>query len=69
MTDKKCPKCGSKYFQINDFYVVSYIYEVEDGIVIADGQDEGGEQVKTTCVCRDCGHLWHPRKMNYEVDE
>lgn len=69
MIDKKCPKCGSRYFQIVDYYVVGYIFEVEDGRVIAEGQDDGGEHVRTTCVCHDCGSQWHPKKMNYEIDE
>lgn len=69
MIDKKCPQCGSRYFQIVDYYAVGYIYEVEDGRVIAEGQDDGGEHVRTTCVCRDCGRQWHPKKMNYEIDE
>lgn len=69
MIDKRCPKCGSRYFQLVDYYVVGYIYEVEDGRVIAEGQDDGGEHVRTNCVCRDCDHQWHPRKMDYEIDE
>ena len=69
MTDKKCPKCGSRNFQIVDYYVVGYIYEVEDGKVIAEGQDDGNEHVRTSCVCRECGHEWHPRNFNYEIDE
>ena len=69
MTDKKCPKCGSRNFQIVDYYVVGYIYEVEDGNVIAEGQDDGGEHIRTSCVCRECRHEWHPRNFNYEIDE
>lgn len=69
MTDKKCPKCGSRNFQIVDYYVAGYIYEVEDGKVIAEGQDDGNEHVRTSCVCRECGHEWHPRNFNYEIDE
>ena len=37
MTDKKCPKCGSRNFQIVDYYTRPYIYEVEDGKVMLDG--------------------------------
>lgn len=69
MTDKRCPKCGSRNFQIIDYDVVGYIYDVEDGKVIADGQDDGGEHVRTTCICRECGHEWHPRNFNFEIDE
>ena len=31
MTDKKCPKCGSRCFQIVDYYATGYIYEVDIG--------------------------------------
>lgn len=34
MTEKKCPKCGSNNFQIVDYYVTGYVYEVENGVVI-----------------------------------
>ena len=68
MTEKKCPKCGSRNFQITDYYVTGYIYEVEDGKVIPDGADEGGEHVRTTCVCRECGHIWHPRNFDFSID-
>lgn len=69
MIDKKCPKCGSRNFLLIDYDVVGYIYEVEDGRVIADGQDDGGEHVRTTCVCRECDHQWHPKNANFEIDE
>lgn len=69
MINKKCPKCGSRYFQIVDYYVVGYIYEVEDGKVIAEGQDDGGKHVRINCYCRECHHEWHPRKCDYVIDE
>lgn len=69
MTDKKCPKCGSRNYQIVSYDVVGYIYEVEDGYVCAEGQDDGGEHIRTTCVCRECDHQWHPRKFDFTIDE
>lgn len=69
MTDKKCPKCGSRNFQIVDYYTRPYIYEVEDGKVMADGIGEESDHVKTTCVCRGCGYEWHPKKFEYTIDE
>ena len=68
MTDKKCPKCGSKNFQITDYWGTGYIYEVEDGVVHGEGSDDGGEHIRTNCVCRECGHEWHPRNFDYSVD-
>lgn len=54
MTDKRCPKCGSRNFQIADEYTTAYLYEVTDGVVEADGMDNDfGRRVKTTCTCRD----------------
>ena len=69
MTDKKCPKCGSRNFQIVDYCITGYIYEVEDGVVIANGVDDGGDRVKTSCVCRECNHCWHPKKMDFVIDK
>lgn len=69
MTDKKCPKCGSRNYQIVSYDVVGYIYEVEEGRVIAEGQDDGGDHIRTTCVCRECDHQWHPRKFDFTIDE
>lgn len=70
MTEKKCPKCGSRTFQIVDYYVRGYIYEVTDGYVEAEGEDDdGGEHVRTVCVCRKCDYEWHPRNMEYTIDE
>lgn len=69
MTDKKCPKCGSATFQICDECVQELIYEVTDGYVEANGEGDGGEHIRTTCYCRECGHVWHPRNFNYTIDK
>lgn len=70
MTNKKCPKCNGRNFQIADCCTVEYLYEVVDGKVIADGADDCFQKrIKTTCTCRDCGHSWHPKKLSYEIDE
>lgn len=71
-TNKKCPKCGSKNFQVVAYSIVGYIYEVEDGRVIADGQDDGdSKDVRVNCVCRECEHQWHPKRLNddFVIDE
>ena len=70
MTEKKCPKCGSQNFQVVDYYVTGYIYEVANGIVTAEGTDDGGNHVRTNCVCRKCGHIWHPKNLdkNFAID-
>lgn len=68
MTDKKCPKCGSRDFQISDYFVTGYIYEVLNGVVTAEGADDGGEHVRTICRCYNCNHLWNPRKFDYTID-
>lgn len=72
MTDKKCPLCSSRFFQISDFYAVAYLYEVADGIVTADGLDDSCglcDHVRTVCVCRQCGHVWNPRNFLYTIDK
>ena len=68
MIKKKCPKCGSRNFQLVDYYVVGYNYEVISGCVNADGQGEWTEHVKTTCLCRQCDYLWHPRSLTFTID-
>lgn len=69
MTDKKCPKCGSRSFLIIDRYETDYFYNVVDGVVCADGSGDDATHVRTTCVCDNCQHSWHPRKFDYTVDE
>lgn len=70
MTDKKCPKCGSRNFQIADHYSVAYLYEVQDGVVEADGMDNDfGRHIETTCTCHNCKHQWHPRNLEYTIDK
>ena len=71
MTNKKCPKCKSRNFQVVDYYVTGYIYEVENGKVYAEGTDDGGDHKKTDCICRKCGHRWHPRNLGLDfiIDE
>lgn len=70
-TSKRCPKCGSRSFQVVDHYITGYIYEVVDGHVIGDGADDGGAHIKTDCYCRQCGHRWHPRNLDedFRIDE
>ena len=69
MIDKKCPKCGSRSFQINDYCVVGFIYEVQDGIVESEGTGDSCDSIKTTCVCRKCKHEWHPRNLEFTIDK
>lgn len=67
-TDKKCPRCGSRSFQIADYCKISYIYECIDGIVEADGQGDSCDHISTTCICRQCGHEWHPKGKVLKTD-
>lgn len=64
MTNKQCPQCKSRNFQVVDYYVTGYIYVVEGGIITAEGVDDGGDHVKTECFCKKCGYSWHPRKFD-----
>lgn len=66
MINKKCPKCGSRNFQIEDEYTTVYMYQVVNGEVEADGEDKDcGRHVSTTCYCNECGYGWHPKKMSF----
>lgn len=70
-TTKVCPKCGSNSFTVFDRSVRCYVYIVTNGYVEADGDTDYSEHVKTTCVCDECGHKWHPRRLNdnFIIDE
>lgn len=57
MTSKKCPKCGSRNFQIADEYTTVYLYEVIDGVVEAGGEDKNyGQHIRKTCTCLNCDY-------------
>ncbi len=60
-TDKKCPKCGSRNFQIVDTCAMDLLYKCKDGIITANGQGERCDQIKRTCFCDECEHEWHPK--------
>ena len=66
MTNRKCPKCGCKSFQIDDEYTVYYILQVRDGVVMSDGEDkDNGRHIRTTCTCEKCAYQWHPRNVKF----
>lgn len=70
MTDKVCPKCKGQNFVIYDTVTTTYIYEVTEGYVTPDGEDNDfQEHIRTVCCCEDCGHSWHPKEMNFSIDE
>lgn len=70
MTNKKCPKCGSQNFRIEEECTTTLIYEVYEGTVEAQGEcNDASEHVKTTCICDECSHRWHPRKFDFIVDK
>lgn len=60
-TNKKCPKCGSRNFQIVDYCSTPLLYECEDGVITANGQGDSGELLKRVCICRECETQWTPR--------
>lgn len=68
MTSEKCPKCGSRNFQIVDHYDTGYMFEVKEGFVTPESSDNGGEHLYTVCSCHKCNHLWHPKQFRYEID-
>lgn len=69
MTDKRCPKCGSRSFTIIEYSTADYYYEVEDGVVTPDGMGDDCEHVRTDCHCSKCGYWWHPRRFDYTIDK
>lgn len=66
-----CPKCGCGCFHIYDSYVATYMYFVHDETRMVEpmGMLDGvAEHVRTECVCNNCGYSWHPRKLDYTID-
>ncbi len=69
MINEKCPKCGSKSFQLFvDYHKIGYIYEVKEGKV-SKGQDNSSDLLSIHCLCKECGHHWNPRNLEFEIDE
>lgn len=64
MTNKKCPKCGSRSFEVEIKTVAYLFYIVEEGRVIPNGGDRDEHELSHLCACSVCGHKWHPRKLN-----
>lgn len=70
ITKRRCPKCGSRNFQIDDWYEACYIYQVEDGVITPDGVDNDGcDHIRTVCTCLDCGNNWHPKNLYKSIVE
>ena len=70
MTTKKCPKCGGQNYTIYDTCGTTYIYDVTDGVVTACGENNDyQEHIRTVCRCEDCEHRWHPKNLEFTIDE
>ena len=61
-TKKKCPKCGSDKFRIEEFVETANIYEAEGGKITFEGTTDDADIKATYCHCNSCGYNWHPRK-------
>ena len=69
MTDKKCPKCGSRNFGITAKVTAYMLYTVIDGHVYPNGADyDDSDTLSETCICDQCGHRWHPKNHEYTID-
>ncbi|MBR1525067.1 MAG: hypothetical protein IJ640_00205 [Prevotella sp.] len=68
-TNKRCPRCGSRSFQVDAVCETTYIYQVEDGIVTPDGMDNDGmTPIRTICTCNRCNYHWHPKKYDDAIE-
>lgn len=68
MTNAKCPKCGSRTFQLVSTCKVDYLYDVIEGHVYGNGQGSQCDELSNLCECEKCGHKWHPRNFDCNVD-
>lgn len=70
VTNRRCPKCGSNTYQIDDWYETAYIYQVENGVITPDGMDNDVcDHIRTVCSCSECGYRWHPKNFNESIIE
>lgn len=67
MINKKCPKCGSREFQIAENFSVDTLYEVKD-FMVYESNVKRSVHLHTTCTCHKCKHKWHPRNIEYTID-
>ena len=69
MIEKKCPKCGSRNYEIELKVTAYLLFIVEDGKVIPNGYDmDAGRSAAPRCYCDKCGHAWTPRNCDFVVD-
>lgn len=61
-TKKKCPKCGSKDFQVDEYVEITNKYTAEGGIITFEGTSDFGDTKAIYCKCHKCGYTWHPRR-------
>ena len=67
MTNKKCPKCGSRNFSVTTKVYAYLFYMVTDGEIKANGVDvDNGGELSNVCTCDECGHRWHPKNLNID---
>ena len=69
MTDKQCPHCGSNNFHFTEICKIDREFSVEYGRVISFGMGDFYQRVSVTCTCDNCGHKWHPKDFEYDIDE
>jgi predicted nucleic-acid-binding Zn-ribbon protein len=67
-TNKRCPKCGSRSFSVEETVQTTSYFESDNGKVTFGGQD-GREIVHIRAKCRNCGHAWFMRKSKWFKEE
>ncbi|QIZ22907.1 Hypothetical protein (plasmid) [Pseudomonas putida] len=59
----RCPACGGRDINLNEFFIVSDVYELRDGLLV--DRVAGVNPQATGDVdgeCTKCGHRWRLRK-------
>lgn len=62
----KCPKCGSRAFDLLERFAEVETRQVRDGVVSDESWHDVGPLLSTECHCG-CGHQWHPRRASLET--
>ena len=63
----KCPKCGSRSFDLLETFTEVEIRRVRNGVVSNESCHDVGPLISTECDCDKCGHHWFPRRASLDT--
>lgn len=64
----RCPKCQSDAFELHEVMVGAITWQVEDGVLVGNGDAHPGDPTKVLGECLQCKHGWTVRKATQITD-